>query len=105
MPYISLVVIASKHVSYLCYDHITKLFLIINIGKRKLQKREHKKSHGVASFRELAKHVADGWKNVDKTTLEFCKAVANVLKCRHKVLKAYGAAYSAASSTASSSGE
>jgi len=102
LPYISLVVIASKHVSYLCYDHIAKLFLIINIGKRKLQKREHKKSHGVASFRELAKHVADGWKNVDKTTLEFCKAVANVLKRRHTVLKAYGAAYSMAMSTTSS---
>ena len=102
LPYISLVVIASKHVSYLCYDHIAKLFLIINIGKRKLQKREHKKSHGVASFRELAKHVADGWKNVDKTTLEFCKAVANVLTCRLKVLKAYDAAYSAAMSTTSS---
>ena len=53
-------------------------------------KRDHKKSHGVATFQEIAKFVADGWKTIDKETLKYCTEVARVLKRRHGELKEMG---------------
>ncbi|KAL7531214.1 hypothetical protein ACHAXR_003906 [Thalassiosira sp. AJA248-18] len=58
-------------------------------GKRKAKKRDHKKTHGLASFQEIARVVADGWKSVDDETLEYCSIVAEMLKQRHKELKAH----------------
>lgn len=42
------------------------------------EKRSHAKSHGVASFREIARTVAASWKAVDGETLEWCMAVEKV---------------------------
>lgn len=56
-------------------------------GKRKLAKRDHKKSHGVASFQEIARKVADGWRSIDASTLEYCTILAKILKQRHIELK------------------
>jgi hypothetical protein len=56
-------------------------------GRRMNKKRVHKKTHGLASFQEIARVVADGWKNIDETTLDFCTVVAEILKQRHKEIK------------------
>lgn len=57
-------------------------------GKRKGTKRDHKKSHGLASFQEIARVVASGWKSIDDETLDYCTLVAELLKQRYKDLKA-----------------
>ncbi len=44
-------------------------------------RRPHRKSHGVATFRELARSIAMSWKGIDGETLAFCSAVEKV--CRH----------------------
>lgn len=59
-------------------------------GKRKVKKRNHTKSHGVASFQEIARVVADGWKAIDDVTLDYCTAMAEILKKRHNELKKSG---------------
>jgi len=41
-------------------------------------RRPHRKSHGVTSSRELAKMIAESWKEVDDETLEWCMAVEKV---------------------------
>ena len=53
-------------------------------GKRKGTKRDHKKSHGLASFQEIARVVASGWKSIDDETLDYCTLVAELLKQRYK---------------------
>lgn len=62
----------------------------IDAGKRKIGKRDHRKSHGVATFQEIAKFVADGWKSIDDETLAYCTEVARILKQRHRQLKKMG---------------
>lgn len=57
-------------------------------GKRKLKKRDHKKSHGLASFQDLARIVANGYKIIDDETLEYVTTVATLLKQQHNVLRA-----------------
>ena len=42
------------------------------------KRRPHRKTHGVASFRELARSIASSWKTIDEETLEFCTAVEKV---------------------------
>ena len=42
------------------------------------KKRLHRKTHGVATFRELAKSIAASWKAIDNETLEWCSAVEKV---------------------------
>ena len=75
-----------------CFDHIQFTTLacdhdMFTIGKRKAAKREHKKSHGLISFQEIARQVAEGWKTIDDETLEYCSIVAEMLKQRHKEMK------------------
>lgn len=57
-------------------------------GKRKAVKRDRTKSHGLASFKDIARLVAYGYRNIDKVTLEYVTTVAAILKQRQKELKA-----------------
>jgi len=57
-------------------------------GKRKAKKRDHRKSHGLVSFKDIACLVADGYRNIDKVTLEYVTTVAAILKRRQGELKA-----------------
>lgn len=50
------------------------------------KKRAHRRTHGVATFRELARLIASSWKAIDSETLEFCSAVEKVLKTRYMLL-------------------
>jgi len=59
-------------------------------GRKKNVKRRHGKSHGVASFREIAKTTADNWKVIDPVTKTFVEAVALILKRRYKELQDIG---------------
>ncbi|KAL7537117.1 hypothetical protein ACHAXR_007592 [Thalassiosira sp. AJA248-18] len=54
------------------------------------KRRPHRKTHGVASFRELAQEIARSWKTIDKETLDWCAAVEKILKQRHNALKEKG---------------
>jgi len=45
--------------------------------------RKHVKSHGLATFRELAKTIAINWKSVNNETRRYCEAVAGIIKERH----------------------
>ena len=47
------------------------------------KKRPHRKTHGVATFRELAQCIAKSWKTIDGATLAYCAAVekASVFYC------------------------
>eukprot|EP00580_Thalassiosira_gravida_P016200 CAMPEP_0201658206 /NCGR_PEP_ID=MMETSP0494-20130426/1182_1 /ASSEMBLY_ACC=CAM_ASM_000839 /TAXON_ID=420259 /ORGANISM="Thalassiosira gravida, Strain GMp14c1" /LENGTH=247 /DNA_ID=CAMNT_0048135171 /DNA_START=29 /DNA_END=772 /DNA_ORIENTATION=- len=56
-------------------------------GKRKAARRDHRKSHGLASFKDIARLVADGYKTIDDVTLEYVTTVAEILKQRHKEMK------------------
>jgi len=60
-----------------------------------MQKRVHTKSHGVATFRELSRSTSIAWRAGDKPTLDYCAAVAAILKARHRELKSYMAAVNA----------
>jgi len=44
----------------------------------------------VASFQEIARKVADGWRSIDDATLEYCTILAKILKQRHIELKKMG---------------
>jgi len=44
--------------------------------------RAHTKSHGVFTFREIARGIAQNWKTIDNETLEWCTAVEKILKQR-----------------------
>jgi len=57
-------------------------------GKRKIAKRDHKKSHGLASFKDIARFVADGYRNIDEITLEYVTTVAKISKQRYNEIKA-----------------
>jgi len=56
-------------------------------GKNKLVKRKHSKTHGVASFVEMAKTFSANWKTVDPVTKEYVETIAGVLKKRHSEIK------------------
>lgn len=56
-------------------------------GKNKLVKRKHSRTHGVVSFKEIAKHVATNWRLVDPITKEYVETVAILLKGRHAEIK------------------
>ena len=55
-------------------------------GKKKNVKRSHTKTHGVASFGEIARTVGANWKTIDTVTLNYINEVAMILKTRHKQL-------------------
>lgn len=59
-------------------------------GRNKRMKRRHSKSHGVASFREMAKTMADNWKAIDPPTKIYVDAVAKLLKKRYKEMSLMG---------------
>mmetsp|Transcript_5284 Transcript_5284/g.11559 ORF Transcript_5284/g.11559 Transcript_5284/m.11559 type:complete len:332 (+) Transcript_5284:36-1031(+) len=50
------------------------------------KKRPHRRSHGVATFRELAQSIAASWKTIDGETMEFCSAVEKALKQRQEIM-------------------
>ena len=50
---------------------------------KKNQKRLHRRTHGVASFCELARIIAASWKNIDDDTLSYLATVETILKRRH----------------------
>ena len=54
-----------------------------------MKKRAHVKSHGAASFQELARATSIAWKAIDKPTFDFCTIVAAILRARHTELKTY----------------
>jgi len=56
-------------------------------GKNKLLKRKHSKTHGVASFTEVAQTVSANWKAVDLVTKDYVETIAKVLKKRHSEIK------------------
>ncbi|KAL9178252.1 hypothetical protein ACHAXT_001796 [Thalassiosira profunda] len=49
-------------------------------SKSRDRKRSHRKSHGVASFAEVARTVASNWKSIDSETREYVTDVSNKLK-------------------------
>ena len=59
-------------------------------GKKKNVKRSHTKTHGVASFGEIARTVGATWKVIDDATLSYVNEVAMILKKRHKQLAFMG---------------
>mmetsp|Transcript_31605 Transcript_31605/g.53902 ORF Transcript_31605/g.53902 Transcript_31605/m.53902 type:complete len:268 (+) Transcript_31605:154-957(+) len=69
------------------YAHLDLAFDWYMPGKRKATKRDHKKSHGLASFQEIARFVADGYRNIDDDTFKYITTVAALLKQRHEELK------------------
>mmetsp|Transcript_35325 Transcript_35325/g.59978 ORF Transcript_35325/g.59978 Transcript_35325/m.59978 type:complete len:290 (+) Transcript_35325:1-870(+) len=69
------------------YAHLNLAFDWYMPGKRKAIKRDHKKSHGLASFQEIARLVADGYRVIDDETLKYVTTVAAILKQRHEELK------------------
>ncbi|KAL7529178.1 hypothetical protein ACHAXR_002834 [Thalassiosira sp. AJA248-18] len=68
------------------YAHLNLSYDWYMPGKRKATKRDHKKSHGLISFQEMARLAADGWRSIDDETLEYVSIVADELKNRHKEL-------------------
>jgi len=72
------------------YEHVDLDTYWFMPGRRKAIKRNHKKSHGLASFQEIAQVVADGWKSIDETTMSYCTEVAKILKARYDELKKMG---------------
>mmetsp|Transcript_38989 Transcript_38989/g.81604 ORF Transcript_38989/g.81604 Transcript_38989/m.81604 type:complete len:469 (-) Transcript_38989:332-1738(-) len=58
--------------------YIPKLWFVSSKGGDK--KRSHRKSHGLASFTEIARIVATNWKAIDQETMNFVTIVSNILK-------------------------
>lgn len=50
------------------------------------KKRPHRRTHGVATFRELARSIAASWKTIDNDTLAWCSTVEMILKQRQVAL-------------------
>ena len=44
----------------------------------KQKRRPHRRTHGVATFQELAQSIARSWKTIDEETLKFCTTVEHV---------------------------
>ena len=57
-------------------------------GKRKMIKRSHKKSHGLMSFSDIARHTAESWRTVDDETSAFVTEVARLIMARFKEIEA-----------------
>eukprot|EP00578_Thalassiosira_sp_NH16_P003852 CAMPEP_0181129878 /NCGR_PEP_ID=MMETSP1071-20121207/29560_1 /TAXON_ID=35127 /ORGANISM="Thalassiosira sp., Strain NH16" /LENGTH=573 /DNA_ID=CAMNT_0023215901 /DNA_START=98 /DNA_END=1819 /DNA_ORIENTATION=- len=49
-------------------------------------KRKHVKTHGLASFADMARTVASNWKVVDSETEKYCHTVARIIKDRYTTL-------------------
>ena len=64
-------------------------------GKSKKKTRDHSRSHGIIAFKDMAKMIANNWKNVDKEVSQFVTEVARVIKERRdeyimaKLLRSY----------------
>ena len=56
------------------YRHLVLPHDWFKVGKNKI-KRQFYKNHGIISFRDLSKTVAEKWKTVDDETMDFCKMV------------------------------
>ncbi|EJK75208.1 hypothetical protein THAOC_03072 [Thalassiosira oceanica] len=56
-------------------------------GKRKLVKRPHRKVHGMFSLKEISRLTADTWKTIDKETLDYLTAVAQLILERYKQIE------------------
>lgn len=61
------------------------------IPKVKNEKRVHRKTHGVASFKDLASIIAQNWKTVDSQTYDYVATVERILKKRQQELLAAAA--------------
>lgn len=61
---------------------IPRLWFLSSKGSDK--KRSHRKSHGVASFTEIARIVAGNWKAIDHETMNFVTLVSDALKAYTK---------------------
>ena len=51
-------------------------------------KRSHKKSHGLMSFSDIARHTAESWRTVDDETSAFVTEVARLIMVRFKEIEA-----------------
>ncbi|KAL7542361.1 hypothetical protein ACHAWF_007161 [Thalassiosira exigua] len=82
------------------YAHLSDLPTKILVAGREKKRRPHRKTHGVASFKGLAREIATSWKTVDKETLDWCTEVEQILKVKQRQL-ALAAAKSVVKSNAS----
>ncbi|KAL7533542.1 hypothetical protein ACHAWF_004533 [Thalassiosira exigua] len=73
-------------------------------GPRRKEKRPHRKTHGVASFKDMAKDIGKSWKEIDEATKGWCAAVEKILKRRHDELKRRDAAAKLAAEAADGRG-
>ena len=63
-------------------------------------KRSHKKSHGLMSFSDIARHTAESWRTVDDETSAFVTEVARLIMVRFKEIEvALGGALSKSQSS------
>ena len=69
---------------------------------KKNGKRLHRKTHGVASFRELARTIAASWKTIDDATLSYLTTVEMILKRRHSEINGKKISIEASMATKSS---
>ena len=76
---------------------VPKFWFLSSKGNDK--KRSHRKSHGVASFTEIAQIVAANWKCCDEETMEFVTGVSKKLK---EVYAVYESSWEGGSSSSSS---
>lgn len=51
------------------------------------KRRPHRRSHGVATFCELARSIATSWKAIDDETMNWCTTVEKIIKKRHVELE------------------
>lgn len=56
----------------------------------RIKRRSHKESHGLRSFADLSRRVAQNYKTIDKETFNFIDAVAKSLLKRRREIKARG---------------
>ena len=69
-----------------CISHSLSLTRFVP-GKRKMIKRNHKKSHGLMSFAKIARHVSETWKTVDDETFDYVTEVARLILVRFKEIE------------------
>ena len=89
MDIVSLNPILSLGTSSLSCLHLhqdTNISLSLVIGTCLEVKRSRTKTHGVASFGDIARTVGANWKKIDDVTLSYVNEVAAILKTRHKQL-------------------
>ena len=69
---------------YRCLDLPVDWFMH---GKNKQKTRAHSRSHGIISFRDMAKMMATNWKKVDDEVLNFVSSVADMIVQRRDELQ------------------